>query len=1618
MAKVQAKMATEVALDLVQASTAIKNLTSAVSSSTSAWKAQEAYLRSVGDSAGAARAKYTGLGEAMDAQRRKIEALQDKQRSMTSMTSESATKYLKLKRQIDATQEAMSKLDTSTEAGKAAEKSMQATIEQLTAQQSKLKVGTVDSARQYLNFGKQIDRAKAKLASMAAQRQRAAQQIAVEDSGVKKLSSSMRVQEGLVSATVERLKAQGQSYQALQTSLNGARQKLNSLTEIQRREITLLNQTKQRFGEDSEQYARNATRVQELGTKIQETRQRVSELNDQMKRTPSGWLGRVSSRLDSIQGKADRVSTSFGRIFGATAAANMFTGALANIQGRLVDLVKAGADYNIEQNKMNATWSTLTGSAKKAGPMVDSINKMSQATGQSVDVVNELEQGFYHLHSSKSQADSLTSSMLNMADAVGLNGDQIKAVEQDMVHGMATGKITQGELNQIGQYFPMIDEAMAKHFHTSVAGMRQMAKAGKITSKDLQEVFTSLGNGKYKEAADNMMNSYFGVFRTIRARTPQLVGDITKPFMKISNPFLKSVRNWVNDKSTDTEFTRLGNQMARSMNQIISAFGGSNISATKLMDNAIRGLTNGVRRFGDIVASHHTQIANFFQAFKAGSVAQAKLFAAVFVDLSKVLLPVLDTMARFPKTSAALITSFLLASRAIRTLQAGIKGLETLKATGELIKGFSERLRKIPNKKTTKVEAKTLSADRQITTTKDKIKLLPNSKNTNLTVSNAKANAQIVNTNRNLSRIPRSKMIGVSANVINAERNITNVRTKINGVPKTVQIIAKANTAGAASNINNIGASSRRSANIARTSFGIIGSSAKMASVGLDLIGGPAGAIMLAVQGFQLLYQHSAKFRKFVNGIVSGAMKVGKTLVSGIGGAITKTVGFVKNNWKEVGLYLVNPVAGALNSLYKHNTRFRKFTNDIVSSAKSMASKAGRWFGNMASSAGKHISRMAQSARRGWNNMNRSAQQSSQRQIRLHNQMAQRNQRSAQQMWTRLSRLCIQGWNQSNRLTRQGVQREIQAHRTMGTRVISFNTQLWNRSRQLFTKGWNDLRNSTRNGTNRVNNEFNRMRITIGRHAQRAMTDASNHFRNGYRNIQNDTNRWGNQLGNLWNNTRNNIGNIGQILSQNSQNIFKDMHGRLNDLTNNGLNQMSDFWHNRLTGIANIITDVGGTIHNNFVNMLHNLAKPFEALINGIKDGVNWILDHVGGDGKLGGFTFNAFAAGSNGPIDKDQIALLNDAPGSHYQEMVHRKATGETFMLPAKRNMLFPLQQGDEVLDGERAHKLATMVQMPVPHAGGAIGNFFGGIFDKVGDMADDAMDWVDKALKNVVEFGTELFGHFVSKVAPKSSDSINLGLKSDLPGFYARQLQAWMKKQLESMNADAQGYVSKEKFAQIARHAASLMHQTLSDGDIDHLYWQGNVESGDGANMGAGVDDHDGTGRPLGFYQYKLRTWNSWAVPGHTKIMSILDQTMAVLNDSNWRSDLAPIGTRRGWGPTGHKMFANGGITTTPSIFGEAGAEMAIPLDTMKSTRAWQLMRQVVDYYAGSSNQNTQVVNQTDLTPLEKRFDEALAQNQQLINLIDKLIGVTDSANNPTARYRRTQHDINMAQAQSLGG
>lgn len=276
----------------------------------------------------------------------------------------------------------------------------------------------------------------------------------------------------------------------------------------------------------------------------------------------------------SAQRDADNTKRSFSTLKGVMAGTFVGGAALNGIYAignGLKEAARAGMQFDTEQQKMNQTWLTLTGNASKGRAMVNTINDLSVKTGQSRDLVNELEQGFYHLHSRKSEADDMTKSMLNMGDAVGLTNEQMQQVEQDIVHGLATGKVTQGELNQIGMYFPMIDEAMAKHFHTTVAGMRQMASAGKISGKDLEEVFEQLGSGKYNKAADNMMKSMWGMERTIRSQTPALIGAFEKPFFNAKNPFYEAVSKWMLDPATQRGFANAGKTMANAFNGAISA---------------------------------------------------------------------------------------------------------------------------------------------------------------------------------------------------------------------------------------------------------------------------------------------------------------------------------------------------------------------------------------------------------------------------------------------------------------------------------------------------------------------------------------------------------------------------------------------------------------------------------------------------------------------------------------------------------------------------------------------------------------------------------------------------------------------------------------------------------------------------------------------------------------------------------------------------------------------------------------------------------------------------------------------------------------------------------------
>lgn len=731
-------------------------------------------------------------------------------------------------------------------------------------------------------------------------------------------------------------------------------------------------------------------------------------------------------------------------------------------------------------------------------------------------------------------------------------------------------------------------------------------------------------------------------------------------------------------------------------------------------------------------------------------------------------------------------------------------------------------------------------------------------------------------------------------------------------------------------------------------------------------------ALLTAFASVKLL-NGIGKFRQMLPKISSGISTVGKAVK-------IATLGF--NPW----VIAIEAIVAGFVLLYKHSKKFRGFVNGLASSAKSGMKKVGKWF----STTFKNISKNHAKAAKQQQKQNRQAQRD-----------WNKHMKSLKKAWTNF-------WKDYGKSQQKGNKASEKAWSQMSKKTGKANDRLWKDVRKKASNGWKNFERSAQKGAKGIVKHYQNMQKTTGKVLENMRKQHPRTFNAMYKEIQDRSKLWHDLTSGNWSRLGTDTANIAKDMYKTGRSIFSDMYDKLNDLTGGRLNDIRNTWNKVLNSIRDAIVNIGATIHKAWDDLLNGIIGVFGDLINGIIKGINWIVDKVGGSGHIGKIKLAHFATGTNGPIAKRQMAVLNDAPGNDYREMVHKHSTGKTFMLPAKRNIMMPLEPGDEVLDGKRSAQMMQLMGLP-HYANGSIGSFFSGIFDKVGDAIDDATDWVEKALKNVVEFGKELFSHFTHAISVKPNDAINVGLKSGLPGYFANALKAWLKKQLESMDDNGSAVTP-----EMIRKAARRMHVSVSAGDIAKIL---NVVMHESRNQAHAINNWDSNaqaGTPSkGVLQFIDPTFNKYAVRGHHNIWKPFDQILALFNDSTWRSDLHT----GGWGPTGApRGFANGGYVGQHGIYEMAegnNPEMVIPLDPTKRGRAYDLLAQVVAQF---KHEDQGGAGSSQISELGRKFDALLAQNQQMINLIDKLIGVTDSANNPTARYKRTQRDINFAQFQSL--
>lgn len=577
MAKVQATMSTEIALDTLQAANSIKRLTQLVNSSTNAWKAQESQMRSAGDYLGAAQAKYDGLGNAIQNQQHKIEKLKQ--------------------------------------------------------EQSQLKGSTAETAEQYLKYQQQIDQATTRLASLENQQRQAKNSLDYHKSGLSELQREYKAQNEASDTYIKRLKAEGKEDEARQEQLKQYKGSITNLNKQYETQKEMLERVAKQSGRTSDEYRKQKQRLDETATSLAHTRNAADKLNDEIEQSQrsSTFIGRLKDSFKRLGSEVSETETKTSRlkgIFGATFAANLisngFQNTLGAIKGKFDEIAQSSAEYVKYQQTMNATWLTLTGNAEEGKKMVDMTNQMAQAAANSTEMVDGMNQKFYAVTHNTELTKQQTQAILTLQDAFGQTDAAVENFATQWAQMIANGKVQGQDMMSIINVFPemknQLKEVAAQEL--GIAGMTadkyaELQKDGKITAEMAQKALFELQD-KYKDATANFSTTIGGLERTIQSRMPAVVAAFRDPIDKMKNPFLQQIGNWVADPNTETKFKDLGEHVSKGLGTIMDAF--SKVFNLGNGTDKLNGLMDGLNKFVDnlskSIANNAPKIVAFFKEVK------------------------------------------------------------------------------------------------------------------------------------------------------------------------------------------------------------------------------------------------------------------------------------------------------------------------------------------------------------------------------------------------------------------------------------------------------------------------------------------------------------------------------------------------------------------------------------------------------------------------------------------------------------------------------------------------------------------------------------------------------------------------------------------------------------------------------------------------------------------------------------------------------------------------------------------------------------------------------------------------------------------------------------------
>lgn len=375
--------------------------------------------------------------------------------------------------------------------------------------------------------------------------------------------------------------------------------------------------------------------------------------------------------------------------------------------------------------------------------------------------------------------------------------------------------------------------------------------------------------------------------------------------------------------------------------------------------------------------------------------------------------------------------------------------------------------------------------------------------------------------------------------------------------------------------------------------------------------------------------------------------------------------------------------------------------------------------------------------------------------------------------------------------------------------------------------------------------------------------------------ISNKWNEIKSGTGNAWDNVKTSVSNAANTAKTNASNAWSNMKDKMGGYADTIKSNAKGAFDN----VASWASDMGKKIGKGLENGVSAVKKGAAAIgngiagviggaVNGVIDGINWVLGKVGSGNRLGHWSVPRYANGTDG--HPGGPALVNDGSGSQWQEM-YRTPDGKTGLFPKVRNLMVDLPKGTQVLSGAKTAK--AMSGMPA-YANG-IGDWMGEKWNQAKEMVGDIWDYATHPEK-ILNIAISKFTNLSQAVEPALSIATG-GISTMANGAMG------MIKKAFSEGSESPSGTGVERWRPVIKKALSMNGVSTSENYVNA--WLRQVQSESGGNekavQGGYTDINTITGDlAKGLLQTISATFNANKFPGHGNIFNGYDNALAAIH------------------------------------------------------------------------------------------------------------------------------------------